>query len=50
MNEIFYIKVITLSFLGLSVVGLMCWIFRPKSKKLYESLSKIPLNEEEKNE
>ncbi|WP_369127277.1 cbb3-type cytochrome c oxidase subunit 3 [Candidatus Bandiella numerosa] len=45
MNEIFYIKVITLSFLGLSIIGLICWIFRPKSKKLYELLSKIPLNE-----
>ena len=44
MDEIFYIKVITLSFLGLSIVGLMCWIFRPKSKNRM-TLIKIGLRE-----
>jgi cbb3-type cytochrome oxidase subunit 3 len=48
MNTIAYIKIVTLSFLALSVVAILFWIFRPNSKKLYKSISKIPLDNEKK--
>ncbi len=48
MNTVLYIKIVTLSFLALSVVGLLFWVFRPNSKKLYKSISKIPLDDEQK--
>lgn len=47
MNEILNIKIITLGLLGLSVIILLCWIYRPKSKELYDKLSKIPIRDSE---
>ncbi|WPX96044.1 cbb3-type cytochrome oxidase subunit 3 [Candidatus Bandiella euplotis] len=47
MREILYIKIGTLIFLSFSIVVLLGWLYRPKSKKLYEKLSRIPINKDE---
>jgi cbb3-type cytochrome oxidase subunit 3 len=34
--------------LAITIIGLILWIFRPKSKAYYEEKSKIPLKEDDK--
>lgn len=44
-----YIKIATLVILFCASILLLVWVFRPGSKKEYDEISKIPLQDDKEN-